>query len=175
MRSPRKIRRIERQYVQGGRAVPINIVSMIDIFAILVFYLLVSIAAVEMRPSDASLQLPKSSSREHPPEATQLMITAKSILVDNKPVMDTGEALNATTDALPALKAALEAKVELKIIEGDQTGGLTRGDVNILADKSIPYLVLKKVMTTCSQAKFARSSLAVVERKATRPAAVVQP
>ncbi len=169
MRSPRKVRRIERQYVQGGRAVPINIVSMIDIFAILVFYLLVSIAAVEMRPNDSSLQLPKSSSREHPPEATQLMITTKEVLVDNKVVMNTADAINAPGNDLPALKAALEAKVDLKIIEGDQTGGLTRGDVNILADKSITYAVLKKVMTTCSQAKFARSSLAVVERKGAKP------
>ena len=169
MRSPRKVRRIERQFVQGGRAVPINIVSMIDIFAILVFYLLVSIAAVEMRPNDASLQLPKSSSREHPPEATQLMITTKEILVDNKAVMPTLDAQNFAGETLPTLKDALEAKVELKIIEGDKTGGLTRGDVNILADKSIPYSLVKKVMATCSQAKFARSSLAVVERKGAHP------
>lgn len=168
MRSPRKIRRIERQYIQGGRVVPINIVSMIDIFAILVFYLLVSIAAVEMRPNDQTLQLPKSSSRERPPQAAQLMITGKEILVENRQVMSTVDAINAQTPSLPALKAQLEASVELRLIEGGKTGDVTRGEVNILADKNIPYSVLKKVMTTCTEARFARISLATVERKGER-------
>lgn len=169
MRSPRKMRRIERQYNQGGRAVPINIVSMIDIFAILVFYLLVSIAAVEMRPNDVTLQLPKSSSEQRPQEATQLMVTSKQILVDNHVVMSIEDAAAAPGKFLPALNAQLQSSVELKPIEGDVSGSLTRGEVNILADKSIQYAVLKKVMATCTEAKFARISLAVVERKGARP------
>ena len=169
MRSPRKIRRIERQYNQGGRAVPINIVSMIDIFAILVFYLLVSIAAVEIRPSDVNLQLPKSTAKERPPEAVQLMITSKDILLDNKIVMSLDVAASTASDSLPLLQDGLEQAAELRIMEGDTRGGLTRGDINILADKSIEYSVLKKVMTTCTKAKYARISLAVVERKGGQP------
>ncbi|MGH8457365.1 MAG: ExbD/TolR family protein, partial [Stenotrophobium sp.] len=79
MKSPRKVRRIERQHSQSGRDVPINIVSMIDVFAILVFYLMASIAAVEMRPNNKTLQLPRSSALDHPHVATQLQITTKDI------------------------------------------------------------------------------------------------
>lgn len=165
MRSPRKIRRIERQYLQGSRAVPINIVSMIDIFAILVFYLLVSIAAVEIRPNDVNLTLPKSVSKQRPEQAAQIMVTTQQILLDNKPVMTLDEVAADSSKGLAVLQQHLESSVQLRQIEGDTTGQLTRGEVNILADKSIPYATLKKVMTTCSQAKFARISLAVVERR----------
>lgn len=165
MRSPRKIRRIEKQHAQGQRAVPINIVSLIDIFAILVLYLLVSIAAVEMRPNDVTLELPKSSASERPPQAVQLMITTKDVLIDSKVVMSLAEAGDAQTETLSLLQERLESAAALRIVEGDTRGGLTRGDINILADKSIPYSVLKKVMTTCTKAKYARISLAVVERK----------
>lgn len=168
MRSPRKVRRIEKQYAQNNRAVPINIVSMIDIFAILVFYLLVSIAAVEMRPTDATLQLPKSTAQKRPEEATQVMVTTKQILVDNHVVMELTDAEAATTPDLPALNAQLQSSAELKLVEGDASRR-TRGEVNILADKTIPYSVLKKVMASCSKAEFARISLAVVERKGGQP------
>ena len=156
MKSSHKIRRIERQYLQGSRTVPINIVSMIDIFAILVFYLLVSIAAVEMRPNPDNLQLPKSTSSDRPREATQLMVTQKEIMLNNVFVMNTADALAANVDVLPELENQLEQKVEL--LPDARTNQMTRGDINILADKQIPYSLLKKVMTTSGKARFSRTS-----------------
>lgn len=167
MKSSHKIRRIERQYLQGGRTVPINIVSMIDIFAILVFYLLVSIAAVEMRPNPENLQLPKSTSNDRPREATQLLVTRKDILVDNVFVISTADAIAAKGDELPALSEQFKQKVAL--LPDAVTGVATRGEINILADKDIPYSLLKKVMTTSGKARFSRTSLAVTARKGEAP------
>ena len=167
MKSSHKIRRIERQYLQGSRTVPINIVSMIDIFAILVFYLLVSIAAVEMRPNPDNLQLPKSTSSDRPREATQLMVTQKEIMLNNVFVMNTTDALAANVDVLPELENQLEQKVEL--LPDARTNQMTRGDINILADKQIPYSLLKKVMTTSGKARFSRTSLAVTQRRGEAP------
>lgn len=167
MKSSHSVRRIERQYLQSGRTVPINIVSMIDIFAILVFYLLVSIAAVEMRPDDKSLQLPQSTSRERPHQATQVLITRKDILIDNRFVISTADASAFSGTTLPALKSEFESKVGL--IQAVDGGAVSRGEINILADKEIPYSLLKKVMATCTEARFARISLATVERKGAAP------
>ena len=167
MKSSHKIRRIERQYNQAGRTVPINIVSMIDIFAILVFYLLVSIAAVEMRPNPENLQLPKSTSSDRPREATQLLVTRKDILVDNVFVISTADAIAANSETLPALSAQFEQKVAL--LPDAASGVPTRGEINILADKDIPYSLLKKVMTTSGKARFARTSLAVTQRRGEAP------
>ena len=163
MRSPRKVRRIERQYTQGVRDVPINIVSMIDVFAILVFYLMVSIAAVEIRPNDKTLELPKSSAVDRPHTATQLLITRKDILVDNRLIISVADASNANGDSLPGLKSDFEKNVSL--MEQPDNSGVTRGEINILADKDTPYSLLKKVMKSCADERFARISLAVVQRK----------
>lgn len=163
MKSPRKIRHIQRQFEQGSSAEPINIVSLIDIFAILVFYLLVSIAAVELHPNEQAVQLPQSTSQERPHETTQLMVTRKDILLNNRFVMNTDEALASNDKFLPKLKAEFLSGVGLQ--QSAETGAVNRGEINILANKDIPYSLLKKLMATCTEAQFARISLAVVQNK----------
>ena len=64
---------------------------------------------------------------------------------------------------LPALKYKLNEQTLMQV-EGGAPGAVTRGDVNIMADKGIPFHVLKKVMATCSDARFAKISLAVIEK-----------
>jgi biopolymer transport protein ExbD len=162
MKSPHKIRRIQRQFQQGTSAEPINIVSLIDIFAILVFYLLVSIAAVEMHPNEQAVQLPRSTSPDRPHETTQLMVTRKDILLNNHFVMSTEEALASNDKFLPKLKSEFLSGVGLQ--QSADTGSVNRGEINILANKDIPYALLKRLMATCSEAQFTRISLAVVQR-----------
>ncbi|MDB5969756.1 MAG: biopolymer transporter ExbD, partial [Hydrocarboniphaga sp.] len=79
-------------------------------------------------------------------------------------VMRTEQALPADVKLLAPLKSAL-LLAPLMQVDGDTQNRLTRGEVNIVADKSIPYHLLKKVMATCTDTRFARISLAVVEKK----------
>lgn len=164
MSSRRRERRNQRRARHAARAVAINIVSLIDIFAILVFYLLVNALVVEVIPSPRSLKLPESAVKEQPRPAVTIVVTADDILVDNQPVMPTAQALQADVRLLAPLKSAL-LLAPLMQVEGDAQGRLTRGEVNIVADKAIPYHLLKKVMATCTEARFARISLAVIEKK----------
>lgn len=163
MKSPHKIRRIQRQFAQGSSAEPINIVSLIDIFAILVFYLLVSIAAVEFRPNEQSVDLPHSTSQERPREVAQLMVTRKDILLNNRLVMSTEDALSSRDPFLATLKSAFLSDVTLQ--QSAETGAVNRGEINILANRDVPYSLLKKLMATCTEAQFVRISLAVVKRE----------
>ena len=64
---------------------------------------------------------------------------------------------------LPPLKVAL-MQAPLVAMQGQDAGKQTRGEVNILADKSIPYSLLKKIMATCGDAEYARISLSVNRR-----------
>ena len=164
MSSRRRERRKERAVKRKGKVVAINIVSLIDIFAILVFYLLVNALVVEVIPSPRSLKLPESAIREQPRPTVTIVVTPDDILVDNQPVMPTAQALAADVKLLAPLKSAL-LLAPLMQVEGDAQNRLTRGEVNIVADKSIPYRLLKKIMSTCTETRFARISLAVVEKK----------
>lgn len=154
-----------RKFRTAGREVELNIVSLIDIFAILVFYLLVSALAVEILPSPSSLELPKSVVKEEPQPTAVILVTKTDILVDNVRIMGTDEAYAAESAFLPALKAELQRMPLMTVEDAESSGALSRGNINIMADKAIPYQTLKKVMATCTEARFAKISLAVVEKK----------
>lgn len=162
MRMSRKTRRLERENRHSARDVEINIVSLIDIFAILVFYLLVNALVVEILPSPQTLKLPESAIEEQPRETTVILVTKDDILVNNTRVMSTAEALASDGVFLAALKFEL-MRAPLMRVENASTQ-TTRGEINIMADKSIPYRLLKKVMATCTETRFAKISLAVVEK-----------
>src|SRR3546814_4288537 len=88
----RSAKRAQRKFRMAGREVEMNIVSLIDIFAILVFYLLVNALAVEVLPSPTSLQLPKSIVKEEPKQTPVIVVSKNDILVDNVRVMSTATA-----------------------------------------------------------------------------------
>ncbi len=159
-KSPRAKRLERRNRRQAGQN-KLNLVSLMDIFTILVFFLLVNSAAVEVLPNPKHLELPESVAEERARETLVLMITKDEILVAGKPVMSLEQARATETRLLGPLKSEL-LLAPLLPVEG-QRGKLTRGEINIMADKGIPYSVIKKVMATASDARFARISLAVIQ------------
>ena len=159
----RRARKIIREIRRESREGELNVVSLIDIFAILVFYLLVNALVVEILPSPKALKLPESIAKEDPKESVLILITNEDIIVDSKKVMSTAAAAAATTSVLPDLKYKLNEQTLMQV-DGAAAGQLTRGDVNIMADKSIPFHILRKVMATCSDTRFAKISLAVIEK-----------
>lgn len=160
----RRARKIVRELRKEAREGELNVVSLIDIFAILVFYLLVNALVVEILPSPKALKLPESIAKEDPKQTVLILITPEDIIVDTVKVMSTADAAAAATTVLPDLKYKLNEETLMQV-DGASAGQLTRGDVNIMADKSIPFHVLKKVMATCSDTRFAKISLAVVEKE----------
>lgn len=159
----RSAKRAQRKFRIAGHEVEMNVVSLIDIFAILVFYLLVSALTVEVLPSPTALQLPKSVIKEQPKQTSVVMVTKTDILVDNVRIMGTDEAQGLQGNVLPALKNEL-LRAPLMRSETDASIN-TRGDINIMADKAIPYAVLKKIMATCTDARFGKIALTVIEKK----------
>lgn len=163
MRKERIVKRLQRLARQQGRDTEMNIVSLIDIFAILVFYLLVNALVVEILPNPKALKLPESVIQEEPRENTLVQVTLDDVLVNNRRVMSVAEAAAAEGNILPGLKAELMT-APLMQTPGATAGLVTRGEVNIMADKAIPYQILKKVMATCTETRFAKISLAVIEK-----------
>lgn len=164
MTGSRRSRKLVHELRRKAREGELNVVSLIDIFAILVFYLLVNALVVEILPSPRALKLPESVAQEQPQDTVLILVTRDDIIVDNKKVMTTADAAATDARVLPDLKYKLNEQTLMQV-EGAQPGQMTRGDVNIMADKSIPFHVLKKVMATCSDTRFARISLAVIEKK----------
>ena len=155
-RALRKIRRTKRM----SSVTSINLVSMIDIFTIMIIYLLVNTAAVQIAGAE-QVDMPKSIAQEPPRETVSVVITLTDILVGDKPVMTVADAEHGGVLVLPALKERLIAAMPPPA--PPKPGATPQPpEVNILADKNIEYTLLKKVMATCGEASFAKISLGVL-------------
>ena len=108
--------------------------------------------------------LPESVAVDGPRETVLLMVTNDDILVNSEVVMSTTAAMDSTANVLGPLKARLLQEGLLPVVGGDADGAVSRGEINIMADKDIPYQLVKKIMATCTDARFAKISLAVAHR-----------
>jgi biopolymer transport protein TolR len=156
----RRALRLARSKKRAKRIPELNLVSLMDIFTILVFFLLVNSSNIEVLPNPEAMQLPESLAQQPPRETPVLMVTERDILVGGTRVMSLETALQAPGPVLQDLKSQLQ-QLPLRAVTG---GSQTRGEINIMADRDIPYSLLKKVMVTCTDARFNKISLAVTQR-----------
>jgi len=140
--------------------VALNLVSLMDIFTILVFFLLVNSSDVQDLPSTRSIEMPESVSQDKPRETVVVLVSQDQILVDGKPVLSVADALGIEGNTLTPLKVALAAQSQ-RMIRGGDAGDQ---EVTIMGDKTVPYRLLRKVMATCTEADYGRVSLAVIQR-----------
>ena len=157
-----RAKRILRRNARRPGVVSLNLVPMIDVFMVLVFFLLVTTQSVDNLRSPRELALPTSLSMTQPTDAPIVMVTKQAVLIQGVQVMTLDEAIAAPADKpLPQVRAEL-LKVTLMSVQGSDTAGATtRGEVNVMADRDIPYTVLKKVLATCGELKFARIAISV--------------
>ena len=67
--------------------------------------------------------------------------------------------------APPSLRAVLERPLLVDETLAARTEELAVREITVLADKSLPYEVVKKVMSTCTAASYGKISLAVIEKE----------
>ena len=140
-----------------GNALDMNLVSLIDVFTILIFFLL-SNSGVETLPA-ASVHLPESSAKKDPKETLVVVVNANEITVDGRKVADVAPLATATDDLIPGLKAELDIVSARPVALAENAS--KAHSVTIMGDKDIPYQLLRKVMYTAAMADYTDVSFAV--------------
>ncbi|MDH5230165.1 MAG: biopolymer transporter ExbD [Gammaproteobacteria bacterium] len=140
----------------------INLVSLMDIFTILVFFLLVNSSEVEVLPGKASVRLPESVSQEKPRENLVIMVNQEAILVQGRKVVDVDKINANAVGVIDELQTELQ--YQFSRLGFDSKNKTQVAPVTIMGDKSIPYHLLKKIMLTCAQNRFGNISLAVQQK-----------
>ena len=146
----------------------LNLVSMMDIFTILVFFLLVNSAETEVLPNPKEIQLPESAALEKARESVVVMVTDDQMLVQGRPVTTVAAALAGDELVIPDLKVALRQQTDRVLIQQAKADIAAR-EVTILGDRELPYRLLKRVMASCTAADFGQISLAVVQKDGAPP------
>ena len=141
-----------------GNQLDMNLVSLIDVFTILIFFLL-SNSGVETIPSSGAVHLPESTAKKEPKETLVVVVNATEITVDGRKVADVAPLAAATDDVIPGLKSELDLLAARPVARAEDAG--KNKAVTIMGDKAIPYQLLRKVMYTCALADFTDVSFAV--------------
>jgi len=147
--------------------VDMNLVSLIDVFTILIFFLLSSAGVEAALPGNKAVKLPLSTASTAPRETRVVVVSSEEIIVDGRKVAAVADALAQPGDVIAGLQVALQAQQQPAAAAGphDANAGAAKA-LTIVGDKSIPYRLLRKVMFTGAQAGFADVSFAV-QRKST--------
>jgi biopolymer transport protein ExbD len=139
--------------------VDMNLVALIDIFTILIFFLLSSATGVELLNSPKAVALPESTADKAPRETVVVVVSGEDILVEGRKVATVSEVMAAEGDVIAPLKAELELQAGRKLIRAENA--VQGKAVTIMGDKDIPYRLLRKVMLTCARADYADVAFAV--------------
>jgi len=142
--------------------VDMNLVSLIDVFTILIFFLLSNPTGVELLPSPKAVTLPESVSQKAPRETVVVVVSGSEILVDGRKVATVADALGAQGDLIEPLKAELDLQAGRQVIRKDNEAQSKA--VTLMGDKEIPYQLLRKVMFTAARAGFSDVSFAVRQK-----------
>jgi biopolymer transport protein TolR len=158
-----RAKRMERHHKRAKPA-SLSLVSLMDIFTILVFFLLVNQSEVQALDVPKNIELPESMSLARPSETVVVMVTPEQILVQGKAVANTRDVEASEELVVQPLREALKAQTD-RFLRASAQADIAGREITILGDKTVPYRVLKKVMATCTDADYGKLSLAVLQRE----------
>ena len=158
-----RAKRMKKHHKRNKGAGALNLVSLMDIFTILVFFLLVNSSDVEVLPNDKDIQLPESIAEEKAKETVVIIVGDEDIIVQGTPVAKVADVLATQGNDIPELREALLSQND-RVLRREAQDDIAGREVTIMGDKDIPYRLLKKVMATCTQSDYGQISLAVLQK-----------
>ncbi len=153
-------KRMARQHKRHSLQPKLNLVSLMDIFTILVFFLLVNSSEVEVLQKNKDIKLPSSVAEKKPENNLIVMVSKNDVLVGGRKVADVAPLMQSDELEIEPLKKELEYLASRKPYASEEEAQAGR-DVTIMGDHEIPYSLLKKIMTTCAKSEYRNISLAV--------------
>jgi biopolymer transport protein ExbD len=160
MKMSRRAKRMEKQHKRRQGAAGLNLVALMDIFTILVFFLLVNTSGVQ--PQGTKVELPQSIAEKVPEETILITVSNEAIVVQGRRVADTASVMAADSLIIEELRQELDYHAKRKRVS-DASAPEER-PVTIMGDKEIPYKLLKRIMLTCTQTGYSQVSLAVTRK-----------
>jgi biopolymer transport protein ExbD len=163
MHKSKRAKRMELRHKRHKAAGALNLVSLMDIFTILVFFLLVNSSEVEVLPNAKDIQLPESIAEEKAKESVVILIGEENIIVQGTPIVKVSDVMRRRGNDIPELRQALLSQND-RVLRKEAQDDIAGREVTIMGDKDIPYRLLKKVMATCTESEYGKISLAVLQR-----------
>jgi biopolymer transport protein ExbD len=166
---------------KGGYA-NLNLTPMVDMFTIIVIYLLQNFSADgEILFMSKEIKLPSITAKLQLERAPVIGVSDSSISLNGRFIVDVSDITRDDTWNVPALEETLleeRKKIEQANAMMNRGADGFKGIVNVQADRKIPFKILKKVMFACNASGFGNINFAgvtVSAKGATTPSAAANP
>jgi biopolymer transport protein ExbD len=160
MKASLRARRMARNHKRQSQQARLSLVSLMDIFTILVFFLMVNGGDVEVLQADKNITLPESMSEQSPEITLTIKISADAIVVQGRKIESVKRALAQTGNAIKPLTQELKYQSTRgpELTEREKKLGRS---IIIMGDQGMPHKLLKRVMSTCADSDYRDIALAV--------------
>ena len=168
MKQSSRSKRRAKHHKRFNSGSKLNLVALMDIFTILVFFLIVNQSEVRVLQNIEEINIPVSIAEELPVENLVITILDDMVLVQERAIWEKSIKSDALTllqhkEFIEVLTTELTYQVnkrpELTLLEQDRGRAVT-----IIGDASTPYSVLKQIMTACANTGYRDVSLAVEQK-----------
>jgi biopolymer transport protein ExbD len=157
-----RARRMLLHQLRNKADADLNLIPMIDILSVMVSFLLVYSTEVEVVQNTKSIDIPQSISEQRPRETVVVMVTREDLFVQGERIASVSE-IRTSSDAI--IKPLSDALKRPKLVGQIMTEkDIAEREITLMADKAMPYEVLKKVMGTCTDADYGRISFALLQK-----------
>ncbi len=138
----------------------LNLVSLMDIFTILVFFLLMNSGDSQEIEKASFISLPDSQASSSFQNDLLIFVGEDSISINDEEIVSLDLVKKVKGKTVDELAKVLKvyALEQGELTEFEKSNGRS---VTIMGDQEVPYLILKSVMATCSQENFRDIALAV--------------
>ena len=163
MKQSMRAKRMARNHKRMKNSAKLSLVSLMDIFTILVFFLMLNASDVQVLDNHKSVTLPESVAEAAAEETLLLLVNQQDVILQGRKVADVADVLALADDNIPALAEELtyQAGKSTSQNSGEEESQDIARAITIMGDESVPYQLLKKIMQTCAAAGYTNISLAV--------------
>jgi len=163
----RRAKRMEKHHARNKKS-GLNLVSLMDIFTILVFFLLVSSSNVQQLPKKKDIHLPTSVATKVPEETLIISVSPKYILVQGHEVALINDVIGDNSEYISGLEKELHFQSTKSRIIKTADGKVKGKAVTIMGDQDISYQVLRKILATCREANYTQIAFAAFQKAKSR-------
>ena len=160
-----RAKRMLQHQVRNRADAELNLIPMIDILSVMVSFLLVYATEVELVQNSKGIDIPQSISEQRPRQTVLVMLTKDDLFVQGERVASINDIRTSTDTIIAPLRAALKRPTVVGAAMTDKQ--IADREITVMADKMIPFSVLKKVMSTCTDADYGRLSFALMQKEKT--------
>lgn len=161
MKSSRRIARMSRNRVKVQK---VNLTSLMDVFTILLFFLMFHSGSSELVQEPKNVSLPRSVVESKPRDSVVIVIGRDDVMVQGEVVARVADIEARPGQDIAPISERLAA-ITRNVIGVSTQAVAESQEVTVLADKSVPFNVIKTVMSTCTAQGYSRISLAVTQKE----------